>query len=114
MKKIFKKISLGILTVFALFTAYFFVGRAEPAQEIIWGVNFSQKQAEALGMDWQETYLALLDDLGVRDLKLATYWNLIEKEETKYNFDDLDWQINEAEKRGAKLLLRRWLPEFFL
>ena len=105
MKKILKKILLGILAVLALFTAYFFVGKTEPAQKIIWGANFSQKQAEALGMDLRKTYLALLDDLGVRNLKLATYWNLIEKEETKYNFDDLDWQINEAEKRNVKLLL---------
>ena len=89
----------------ALSFIYFFAGSAEPAEDIAWGVNFSQKQAEALGMDWKEAYLALLDDLGVRDLKLAVYWDLLEKEEKQYNFNDMDWQIGEAEKRGAKLFL---------
>jgi len=68
-------------------------------------VNFSQKQAQNLGLDWKETYSALLDDLGANFLKVASYWDLIEREEGKYNFEDLDWQIKEAEKRRVKILL---------
>jgi len=105
MRKIFRKITFVVLGFLALSFIYFFAGSAEPAEDIAWGVNFSQKQAEALGMDWKEAYLALLDDLGVRDLKLAVYWDLLEKEEKQYNFNDMDWQIGEAEKRGAKLFL---------
>ncbi len=57
------------------------------------------------GLNFKETYLALLDDLGVRNIKLITHWDLIEPEEGDYNFEDLDWQIRVAEEKGAKLLL---------
>jgi hypothetical protein len=68
-------------------------------------MNFSQKQAESLGLDWKENYTALLEDMGVRKLKVAAYWDLISPEEGIYDFDDLDWQVKEAEKYNAKILL---------
>ena len=43
--------------------------------------------------------------MGAKNIKLASYWDLIEREDGKYNFEDLDWQIKEAENRGAKILL---------
>ncbi|MCD6429079.1 endo-1,4-beta-xylanase [bacterium] len=110
-------ITLGILFI-AIF-CFFFVGKAKPAEKITWGVAFSQKHAELLGLDWKENYLAILDDLGVKNLKLIAYWDLIEKQPGVYDFSDLDWQINEAKKRGVKILLvfgrrvPRW-PECFI
>lgn len=83
----------------------FFIGGAPRAEKITWGVNFSQKQTENLGLDWQKTYLALLDDLKVKNLKILTHWDLIEPREGEYNFADLDWQIEKAEERGAKIIL---------
>ena len=102
-----KKIVAGLLIFFffLLFFSYFFIGKPPQAKEINWGVNFSQKQAQNLGLDWKEVYLALLDDLGAKNIKLATYWDLIEGEKGKFSFEDLDWQINEAGKRNAKILL---------
>ena len=105
MKKIFKKILFGFLILFLLFAGYLFVGKTEPAEEITWGVNFSQKHTQDLGLDWRETYLALLDDLRARNFRVAAHWDLLEPEKNKYYFDDLDWQIREAEEKGAKLLL---------
>ena len=84
---------------------YLFVGRVSPAQEIQWGVNFSQKQATALGLDWRAAYAALLDDLEVRKLKVSLDWNELEQAKDAFSFDDTDWQAREAEKRDAKLLL---------
>ena len=80
------------------------VGQSQ-VKEIKWGVNFSQKHAQNLGLDWKEAYLALLDDLGAKNIKIATYWDLIEKKEGEYDFSDLDWQINEAENHGTEILL---------
>jgi len=119
MRKILKivLITLGILFI-AVF-CFFFVGKAKPVEKITWGVVFSQKHAELLGLDWKENYLAILDDLGVKNLKLIAYWDLIEKQPGVYDFSDLDWQINEAKKRGVKILLvfgrrvPRW-PECFI
>ena len=103
--RIFKKILLGVLLFLLIFAGYLFIGEPPPAKEITWGVNFSQKHARDLGLDWKETYLALLDDLGARNLKVAAHWDLLESEKDKYYLDDLDWQIKEAENHNAKILL---------
>lgn len=109
MKKIFKKILLTILLTVLLFIlffiGYFFIGKPPEVEEIAWGVNFSQKHSRDMGLDWQENYLALLDDLKVKNIKLITHWDLIEEKKDEYFFDDLDWQISEAEKRNAKIIL---------
>ena len=101
----FKKLLLGFfLVVVALFT-FFFLGRPPQAKEIKWGVNFSQKHAELLGLDWKRNYLALMDDLKVKRVKLITHWDLLEPGKDNYYFEDVDWQIEEAEKRGVESLL---------
>ena len=105
MKKILKYFLLVLLFLFFVFISYFFIGFPKEAEEINWGVNFSQKHAEDLGLDWKETYLSILDDLKVKDIKLLSHWDRIEPEQGKYDFDDLDWQIKEAEEREAKILL---------
>jgi len=89
----------------AVFIVYFFVGFAYPAKNMTWGVNYSVKQTEFLKIDARETYLAMLDDLGARNVKIAVYWDLIEKEKGKYDFEELDWQMKEAEKRNASVIL---------
>ena len=105
MKKVLKKILFGFLILLLAFAGYLFIGSKEPAKEITWGVNFSQKHAKYLGLDWQETYLALLNDLKIKNLKVATYWDLIETKEGEYNFEDLDWQVAKARQNEAKILL---------
>lgn len=104
-KKIIKKILFGFLIFIFVFLGYFFIGTPPEAKEIAWGVNFSQKHSELLGLDWRENYLALLDDLRVKKIKILTHWDLIESKKDDYFFEDLDWQINEAEKRGGKIIL---------
>ena len=105
MKKILKKIIFGILVIFLLFAGYLFIGKPPQAKEITWGVNFSQKHAQNLGLNWKETYSALLDDLKVKNIKLISHWDLIEPKEGDYNFEDLDWQIETADEKGVKILL---------
>ena len=122
MKKIVKRILLvaGVIGLFIFI--FFFIGKAPQPESIKWGVSFSQKQAEMLGLDWRETYLAILDEMDLEYLKITAYWDLVEPEIDKYYFDDLDFQIEEAEKRNIKLILAigrkvpRWpechLPEW--
>ncbi len=100
--KIFLAIS-GVLII--LFFGYLFIGQAPQAERIVWGVSFSQKQADLLGLSWEENYLALLDDLEVRNLKIIAYWDLVEPKLGEYFFKDLDFQIEEAEKREIKVIL---------
>ncbi|MCP6720288.1 MAG: beta-galactosidase [Patescibacteria group bacterium] len=105
MKKIIKYIAVILLIVVVAAFSFFFVGSNEPREDIRWGANFSYKHAENLGLDWRETYIALLDDLKVRRIKLITQWNLLEPNDGQFDFSDIDWQINEAEQRGVKVLL---------
>lgn len=96
----------GFLFFFLLvFFRYFFIGKPPQAVEITWGVNFSQKHSQNLGLDWRKNYLALLDDLGVKSLKVSAQWDLLEQKKDDYYFDDLDWQVAQAKEREAKILL---------
>lgn len=105
MRKFLKYFLLPFFIFLLFFGIYFFIGKVQPKEKINWGVVFSQKHSDLLGLDWRENYLAILDDLKAKNLKIITHWNLIEIEKGKFNFEDLDWQIKEAEKRGAKIIL---------
>lgn len=70
-----------------------------------WGVSFSKPFAKQMGLDWKETYISILDDLKINRLRLIAYWPEIEKEQEIFDFEDLDWQIYEAQKRDAKIIL---------
>jgi len=105
MKKILKIIFFLFLILILLFLGYFFVGISKPNEKITFGVNFSQAHAQKLGLSWKETYLAILQDLKVKEIKLLTQWDLLEPEKGKYQFSDLDWQIQKAKEAGANLIL---------
>ena len=95
---------LYILIFFLLIVGFFSIGNSPKAEKITWGVNFSQKHTQNLGLDWKKTYLALIDDLGVKNIKLAVYWDLVEPQKGEYDFSDLDWQIKIAEQKEVKLM----------
>jgi len=105
MKKIFKKILNALLIFFLFFVGFLFFWHPKISEKIEWGVVFSQKQCDYLNLDWKKVYLGILDDLKVKNVKLISHWDLIEPKEGKFNFEDLDWQIKEAEKRGVKIIL---------
>lgn len=75
------------------------------SDDIEWGVVFSKKMAIDMGLDWKESYFAILDDLKARAMRIPVYWQDIEPKENEYFFDDYDWMMNEAEKRNVKLTL---------
>lgn len=112
-KKTFFIILIFLIVIFLL--GFYFLRQPEGvSSEISWGAAFSKPFTEKLGLDWQETYLAILDDLGVKKLRIPLYWPDIEPEENQYFFDDYDWLIKEAEKRGVQiiLVLGRRLPRW--
>src|SRR3989344_7145950 len=103
--RLISKIIFIIRVVAIVVSGYFFAGSPPQAENIVWGVNFSQKHAAALGLNWAEVYLALMDDLGAGRVKIATYWDLLEPEEYKYQWEDLDWQGEQAEKAAGEPIL---------
>ena len=69
------------------------------SEEITWGFTFSPRFAEYLEIPWREAYIASLDELEPRLLRIPIYWNDVEKEEGMREFDDYDFMINEANAR---------------
>lgn len=104
-----------IIAIFIIIAVIIIYQWSSTPAHIDYGITFSQKYAEEeLGLDWQKTYLAILDDLGVDHIRLSAYWDLVESQPDEYDFSDLDWQINEATKRNVKitLALGRRLPRW--
>lgn len=93
---------VALILVVILF--FLFVGKVKVAENITWGVNFSQMQAESLGLDWKKTYLAIINDLGVKNIKIHTQWDWIEGKEGELYFDDVDWQLQVAKENGVKII----------
>lgn len=85
-----------------------------PKTPPVYGVTFSKPHTENLGLDWRETFTAILDDLQVRNFRLSAYWNDTEWPDDTYRFDDLDWQINQVRAKNGKVVLAigRRLPRW--
>lgn len=79
-----------------------------PVQRANIGMSFSVKQAQMLGLDWRKAYEALLDDktgMGIKHLRLMSYWDLYEKDPGRYDFSQLDEEIAIAKQHGADVSL---------
>lgn len=117
MKKRLFYIVAGILTLCVLLAAAVLLLATKPKPErVTYGMSFNTLYARELSLDWRTTYDALLDDLGVRHLRLAAHWTMVEPEDDRYNFEELDYQLARAREVGADVVfavgrrLPRW-PE---
>lgn len=70
-----------------------------------YGVSFSLHRCSELGVNKKTVLRAALSDLGVQRARLMSYWNIHEPSRGKYNFSELDWQMNMAAKYDAKVSL---------
>jgi len=121
-KKVFKIVFKIFLVLFALacvLLIFFNIPVTKENADAKLGVTFSMRYAKDIDLDWHEAYLAMLDDLGARKIRIPVYWDLVEKKAGEYDFSDLDWQLAEAKKRDAEIVLvvgqkvPRW-PECFI
>lgn len=77
-----------------------------PAPDTVsYGMSFSVPYAEELGLDWKETYRAMLDDLGVKRLRIPAYWPMVEPQKGTYEWSELDFEINEARAHDTSVIL---------
>ena len=117
--KVFGCILGAILVIVLLFFIYINLPVKPVENEVQIGTTFSLRYAQDIGLDWKETYLAMLDDLEMKRIRIPIYWDLVEKNPGEYDFADIDWQLAEAQKRNAKIILvigqkvPRW-PECFI
>ncbi len=86
-----------------------FVGRywyaAAPEGRPALGISFSCRQVEYLGGDCQTAFAALLDDVGVRHVRLSLYWDDVEPRPGQYDFSAIDALVSAAAVRGADVLM---------
>ncbi|HEY7293387.1 MAG TPA: beta-galactosidase, partial [Dehalococcoidia bacterium] len=93
--------ALGLLALF--------VGRywydAAPQRPVQFGASFSCRQVRYLGGDCPTAFAALLDDLGVRHVRLSLYWDEVEPQPGHFDFGETDALLRQAAQRGADVLL---------
>lgn len=96
---------LAAATLAVVLLVYFNIPVRNANADAKLGITFSQRYAADIHLDWKEAFLATLDDLGARKIRLPVYWDLVEKREGEYDFSDMDWQLEEAGKRNAEVIL---------
>lgn len=96
-------IALGALI--ALIALGWALARRDIPPQVAYGASFSKLHAEELGLDWKETYEAILTDLGVKHLRLSAHWPMVEPEDGRFDFMVLDHQMAEAAAHGADVIL---------
>jgi len=107
MFKTFKRLKIFLVVLILLIFFFWLASRGQvykPA-ELDYGVTFSKSHAQNLGLDWREIYLSIFEDLGVKKIRLPAYWNEIESKPNEFWWQDLDWQIKQAEAHGAEVIL---------
>lgn len=122
-KKYWKMAVITLVIVILAIMIYFFkfANNYPPQKKLeykpgFFGVTFSTKFCREMGLDWREVYLAMLDDLKVKEVRLPIYWDEIEKAPGVFDFTDYDYIISEGQKRGVNFIvnigwrLPRW-PE---
>jgi hypothetical protein len=113
--KLWKKILVGcgVIVLLLVISVVILIQKEKPA-DIVYGMSFNTFYAEELGLDWQETYDAIIHELNVKHVRLAAHWPMIEPINDVYNFSELDYQLAEAEKNGVEVILAvgRRLPRW--
>ena len=83
------------------------------------GISFRPPQVDALGLDARSTLQTLLA-YPFQLVRLGAYWNRIESQPGRFQFDELDRQLDAVERAGKRIILNVGAvkafgyPEFFV
>lgn len=107
---IWQRIGIGIAVILMLWTgvmygvAQWYIYRHKN-QPLTVGATFIPDYARHFGLNPIETMQAMIDDLGLKRLRLVSYWDKGEPVEGVYDFEELDWQFALAEAADVKISL---------
>lgn len=76
----------------------------EPRRSTLIGLSFRPPQIDALGLDSRATLRTMLA-YPFQLVRLGAYWNRIEPAPGQFHPDELDWQIDAAERAGKQIIL---------
>ena len=91
----------------------------EPRRSTLLGISFRPPQVATLGLDTRMTLQTLLT-YPFQLIRLGAYWNRMEPGPGMFHTDELDWQIDAAERAGKRIILcvgplkTFSYPEFFV
>src|SRR3989442_333683 len=91
----------------------------EPRRSTLLGISFRPPQVATLGLDARTTLQTLLT-YPFQLIRLGAYWNRMEPEPGMFHTDELDWQVDAAERAGKRIILcvgplkTFSYPEFFV
>lgn len=100
-----------VLTALIIFSVGGMYGLAQwyihkhSSQPLVFGATFIPDYARRLGVDPEETLDAMINDLGVKRLRLVSYWENGEPNPGQYDFSFLDWQMDKAKAAGVNVSL---------
>ncbi|MBI5457967.1 beta-galactosidase [Candidatus Kaiserbacteria bacterium] len=105
---------LSVVGIVLLGAAYLFLTLRPVPAHVTYGITFSTMQAEQLGLDWKNVYVAMLDDLKVRDIRIPAYWQRVVPKKGRYDWSELDFEMSQAQIRDARVILAvgRRLPRW--
>lgn len=69
------------------------------------GATFVPDYAQSLGVDPQQTFEALINDLHIKQFRLVSYWSDMEPSPGHYDFSQLDWEMKDAAAAHVKVTL---------
>ncbi|MBE9030260.1 beta-galactosidase [filamentous cyanobacterium LEGE 11480] len=85
-------------------------------RSIALGTTFSPLQCYYLGLDFREAFEAICT-LGLDQIRLGAYWNVIERQRGQDDFSEIDWLLDRCDQHNVDVVLAvgmkvpRW-PEF--
>lgn len=74
-------------------------------KKAVLGATFSPSQARYLGLDPKKVLADSIHQLGIKDYRISAYWNVIEPKRGKFDFSEIDWQLDEIERHGGSVIL---------
>lgn len=118
-----KKFHAFLLVIFliAIFTFAFAISsiRKDKYELTRFGVTFSTHYAQQLGLDYQDLYKKIINELKVTSVRLPIYWSYVETSNNDYDWSQVDWLVKFSEENNVKLTIvtgekvPRW-PECFV
>ncbi len=104
------KVAAALMSCFLVIVLFTYIGgqyyiNKHKNEPLKLGVTFVPDYARYFGLDPEGTMDAMIDDLGIRQFRLVSYWKNIEANRGTYDFSELDWQFKKAEESGSKVSL---------
>lgn len=105
MKKHLTKKLIAFILLILLLVVYVIFSYTKKVEEPDYGVSFNTVYAQELGLNWKTVYDAIIDELGVKKVRLAAHWDMIEPEDGTFNFEEIDYQVKKARESDVEVLL---------